>query len=162
MVLYMGPPGYGIIIPKGPCTHIAYTLALKYSLYGCIGPKVYTIWVHGPLGYSGWIQGLELRTGRAQTQTPGASNYHGQGLVQGLGFRVLRFRVCGEYHYKLQLRHHHPLGCRIRCCRNTMIHFPTPIALAAYICLIHTAGISQRLQNPLLKEYTLNYNRIPI
>ena len=36
--------------PKGPCTHIVYTLALKYSLYRYIGPKVYTIWVHGPLG----------------------------------------------------------------------------------------------------------------
>ena len=135
----------------------------SYSIY--IGLQVLPIWMHWAqsIHYLGtWIQGLELRTGRAQTQTPGASNYHGQGLVQGLGFRVLRFRVCGEYHYKLQLRHHHPLGCRIRCCRNTMIHFPTPIALAAYICLIHTAGISQRLQNPLLKEYTLNYNRIPI
>ena len=36
--------------PKGPCTHIVYTLALKYSLYRYIGPKVYPIWVHGPLG----------------------------------------------------------------------------------------------------------------
>ena len=36
--------------PKGPCTHIVYTLALKYSLYRYIGPKVYAIWVHGPLG----------------------------------------------------------------------------------------------------------------
>ena len=36
--------------PKGPCTHIVDTLALKYSLYKYIGPKVYTIWVHGPLG----------------------------------------------------------------------------------------------------------------
>ena len=36
--------------PKGPCTHIVCTLALKYSLYRYIGPKVYTIWVHGPLG----------------------------------------------------------------------------------------------------------------
>ena len=25
-------------------------MALKYSLYGYIGPKVYTMWVHGPLG----------------------------------------------------------------------------------------------------------------
>ena len=36
--------------PKGPCTNIVYTLALKYSLYKYIGPKVYAIWVHGPLG----------------------------------------------------------------------------------------------------------------
>ena len=37
--------------PKGPCTHTVYTLALKYSLYRYIGPKVYAVWVHGPLGY---------------------------------------------------------------------------------------------------------------
>ena len=37
-------------LPKGPCTHIVYTLALKYSPYRYIGPKVYAIWVHGPLG----------------------------------------------------------------------------------------------------------------
>ena len=41
----------GVPIPKGPCTQIVYTLALKYSLYRYIGPKVYTVWVHGPLGY---------------------------------------------------------------------------------------------------------------
>ena len=45
--------------PKGPCTHIVYTLALKYSLYRYIGPKVYTIWVHGPLGI-GWGLGFGL------------------------------------------------------------------------------------------------------
>ena len=39
-----------VLKPKGPCAQIVYTLALKYSLYGYIGPKVYTIWVHGPLG----------------------------------------------------------------------------------------------------------------
>ena len=39
-----------VCYPKGPCTQIIYTLALKYSLYRYIGPKVYTIWVHGPLG----------------------------------------------------------------------------------------------------------------
>ena len=38
------------INPKGPCTQIVYTLALKYSLYRYIEAKVYTIWVHGPLG----------------------------------------------------------------------------------------------------------------
>ena len=36
--------------PKGPCTQIGHTLALKCSLYRHIGPKVYTIWIHGPLG----------------------------------------------------------------------------------------------------------------
>ena len=35
--------------PEGPCTQTVYTLALKYSLCRDIGPKVYTIWVHGPL-----------------------------------------------------------------------------------------------------------------
>ena len=36
--------------PEGPCAEIVYTLALEYSLYRYIGPKVYSIWVHGPLG----------------------------------------------------------------------------------------------------------------
>ena len=37
--------------PKGPCTQIlVYNLASTYSPYGSIGPKVYTTWVHGPLG----------------------------------------------------------------------------------------------------------------
>ena len=31
-------------------SYIVYTLALQYSLYRYIGPKVYAIWVHGPLG----------------------------------------------------------------------------------------------------------------
>ena len=30
-------------------TLTVYTLALKYSLYRYIGPKVYAKWVHGPL-----------------------------------------------------------------------------------------------------------------
>ena len=38
--------------PKGPCTQIVYTLALKWSLCRYIGAKVYTIWAHGPLGKS--------------------------------------------------------------------------------------------------------------
>ena len=42
-----------LFFPKGPCTKIVYTWALKYSLYRYIGPKVYTIWVHGPLGFVG-------------------------------------------------------------------------------------------------------------
>ena len=36
--------------PKGPCTQIVYILALKYSLCRYIGPKVFSIWEHGPLG----------------------------------------------------------------------------------------------------------------
>ena len=49
----MPPQGtsYVVPFPKGPCTQIVYTLVLKYSLYRYIGPKVYTIWVHGPLGF---------------------------------------------------------------------------------------------------------------
>ena len=35
---------------KGQCFQIVYTLAIQYSLHRYIGPKVYTIWVHGPLG----------------------------------------------------------------------------------------------------------------
>ena len=41
-----------MLYPKGPCTQIVYTLALKYSLYRYVGTKVYSIWVHGPLGLS--------------------------------------------------------------------------------------------------------------
>ena len=42
---------------EGPCSQIVYTLALKHSLYRYIGPKVYTIWVHGPLGNCPWVRG---------------------------------------------------------------------------------------------------------
>ena len=42
--------GIYLQFPKGPCTQIVYTLALKYSLYRYTGPQVYTVWVHGPLG----------------------------------------------------------------------------------------------------------------
>ena len=41
---------FGFNTPKGPCTHIVYTLALKYSLYRYIGPKEYAKGVHGPFG----------------------------------------------------------------------------------------------------------------
>ena len=48
--------------PKGPCTQIVYTLALNYSLYRYIGPKVLPIWVHGPSGeYIGIWHVAELR-----------------------------------------------------------------------------------------------------
>ena len=40
----------GVFYPRGACTQMVYTLALKYSLYRYIGPKVCTCWVHGPLG----------------------------------------------------------------------------------------------------------------
>ena len=39
---------------------MVYTLALKYSLYGYIGPKVYTIWVHGPLGKAWQVQKMMM------------------------------------------------------------------------------------------------------
>ena len=35
---------------KGPCTHIAYTLAPKYLYRDYVTAKLYAIWVHGPLG----------------------------------------------------------------------------------------------------------------
>ena len=38
------------LFPKGPCTQIVYTLALKYLYRDYIKADVYTIWVHGPLG----------------------------------------------------------------------------------------------------------------
>ena len=37
--------------PKGPCTQIVYTLAPKYLYSDYFKDKVYTIWVHGPLGF---------------------------------------------------------------------------------------------------------------
>ena len=38
--------------PDGPCTKIAYTLAPKYLFRDYFQAKVYTVWVHGPLGKS--------------------------------------------------------------------------------------------------------------
>ena len=38
------------VFPKGPCTQIVYTLAPKYLYRDYFKAKVYTIWVHGPLG----------------------------------------------------------------------------------------------------------------
>ena len=37
-------------VPKGPCAQIVYTLAPKYPYRVYFKAKVYTIWVHGPLG----------------------------------------------------------------------------------------------------------------
>ena len=37
--------------PEGPCTEIVYTLAPKYLYRDYFKAKVYTIWVHGPLGF---------------------------------------------------------------------------------------------------------------
>ena len=39
-----------MFIPKGLCTQIVYTLAPTYLYRDYIKAKVYTIWVHGPLG----------------------------------------------------------------------------------------------------------------
>ena len=36
--------------PKGPCTQIVSTLALRYLYRDYIKAKVYAIWVHGILG----------------------------------------------------------------------------------------------------------------
>ena len=65
---------------KGPCTQIfqiVYTLALKYSLSRYSGPKVYTIWVHGPYGSVCWgREVLKFRIAedldRFQNRTQGA------------------------------------------------------------------------------------------
>ena len=38
------------LIPKGACTQIVHTLAPKYLYRDYFEVKVYTIWVHGPLG----------------------------------------------------------------------------------------------------------------
>ena len=37
-------------VPKGPCTQIVYTLGPMYLYREYFKAKVYTIWVHGPLG----------------------------------------------------------------------------------------------------------------
>ena len=37
-------------LPKGPCTYIVYTWALKGLPYSSFRAQIYTIWVHGPLG----------------------------------------------------------------------------------------------------------------
>ena len=52
--------GLGFSYPKGPCAQIAYFLALKYSLYGYFGAKVYTTWVH-VLGLGLRVVGIALR-----------------------------------------------------------------------------------------------------
>ena len=38
------------LYPKGPCTNIVYTWALKGFPYSSFMAQVYAIWVHGPLG----------------------------------------------------------------------------------------------------------------
>ena len=43
------PGSSSMRVPKGPWTHIVYTLALNESLYRYIGAKVYSSWAHGPL-----------------------------------------------------------------------------------------------------------------
>ena len=57
------------MLPKGPCTQIVYTLALKYLYRDYIKAKVYTIWVHGPLGAEllgqGMSNGVRVREVRA-------------------------------------------------------------------------------------------------
>ena len=44
--------------PKGPCTQIVYTFAPKYLNRDYCKAKVYTIWVHGPLGSGCMIYGV--------------------------------------------------------------------------------------------------------
>ena len=39
------------LFPKGPCTQIVYTLGPMYLYREYFNAKVYTIWVHGPLGF---------------------------------------------------------------------------------------------------------------
>ena len=41
-----------LCFPKGPCTQIVYTLAPMYLYREYFTAKVYTVWVHGPLGFS--------------------------------------------------------------------------------------------------------------
>ena len=55
-----------ILYPKGPCTQMAYTLAPMYLYREYFKAKVYTIWVHGPLGVArnrkeGRVSGRALR-----------------------------------------------------------------------------------------------------
>ena len=53
--------------PKAPCTYIVDTYALKGSLYRYFKANVYTIWVHGALGFVGvkpWAFRVKVRKGR--------------------------------------------------------------------------------------------------
>ena len=43
----------GCLNPKGPCTQIVHTLGPMYLYMAYFKAKVYTIWVHGPLGQGG-------------------------------------------------------------------------------------------------------------
>ena len=81
--------------PKGPCTHIVYTLALTWSLYRYIGAKVYTFWVHGPLGEEPSseisLSGHRLLLDASELQGLGSRALGSRALgfgVWGLGFRV--------------------------------------------------------------------------
>ena len=50
----LGTQVFAGLIPEGPCTQIVDTLALKYLNRDYFKAKVYSIWVHGPLG-NGYI-----------------------------------------------------------------------------------------------------------
>ena len=51
-VYYIRPYLRTDLHPKGPCTEIVDTLPPKYLYRDYFNAKVYTIWVHGPLGLS--------------------------------------------------------------------------------------------------------------
>ena len=68
---------------KDPCTQIVCTLALKYSLYRYIGPKVYAMWVHGPLGVSSILSPGLFALG-LQVLSPACSGSEVEGLNSNL------------------------------------------------------------------------------
>ena len=77
--------------PKGPCTQIVYTLALKYSIYRYLGPKLYSIiWVHEreyeAKGLRDVLASTEATGGtRCRRASPPCSLGHAQGFGFGCG-----------------------------------------------------------------------------
>ena len=61
--------------PKGPCTPIVYTLAPKYLHRDYFKAKVYTIWVHGPLGQEKKHRQLPVKTAVMHERLRATMNY---------------------------------------------------------------------------------------
>ena len=52
-----------LTIPKGPCTQIVYSLGPMYLHKEYFKAKVYTIWIHGPLGNVIWAKLWSIQAG---------------------------------------------------------------------------------------------------
>ena len=58
-----------LVFPKGPCTHIVYTVAPKYLYRDYFKAKVCTVWVHGPSG----VHFRRLQPGQTKSRVGGIS-----------------------------------------------------------------------------------------